>query len=108
LRRGLATPGKGQVRERFVVKARDLGALPPGLNLDNVAEAIEHLEGAVPRLILGDANLPPARLQSEGRRARQQQGLARRGPVRSGAWSVRVVDDFARFDGLDWRNPLRD
>lgn len=49
LRRGLVNqkPVKGQ--EPFRVRARDLGALRPGLNLDNIAELIEEIEGPLHR-----------------------------------------------------------
>jgi plasmid stability protein len=45
LRRGLATPQTGGVRPPFVVKARDLGALRPGFNLNNIGDVIEQAEG---------------------------------------------------------------
>jgi hypothetical protein len=48
LRRGLA--GRGQAaRQPFEVKPRDLGALRPGLALDNVADLIERVEGPLHR-----------------------------------------------------------
>lgn len=49
LRRGLVTPPRRAPRERFRVNARDLGARRPGLNLDNVAELIEQVEGPLHR-----------------------------------------------------------
>jgi predicted transcriptional regulator len=45
LRRGLAQPRPTVTRERFTVKARDLGRLRPGVSLDNVAQLIEQVEG---------------------------------------------------------------
>jgi hypothetical protein len=49
LRRGLATRQPGRSAAPFRVKARDLGSLRPGLSLDNVAELIEQVEGALHR-----------------------------------------------------------
>ena len=49
LRRGLARPPARAAREPFRVVARDLGALRPGLNLDNIAELIERVEGPLAR-----------------------------------------------------------
>lgn len=49
LRRGLATSGRGVSRQPFIVETRDLGALRPGLNLDNIGEALELLEGPIHR-----------------------------------------------------------
>ena len=49
LRRGLARPPASPVRERFAVKARDLGRLRPGLNLDNIGELLEQIEGPLHR-----------------------------------------------------------
>lgn len=49
LRRGLARPPATSAREAFRVTARDLGALRPGLSLDNVAELIERVEGPLAR-----------------------------------------------------------
>jgi hypothetical protein len=45
LRRGLAQPRPTATRERFKVKARDLGRLRPGVSLDNVAQLVEQVEG---------------------------------------------------------------
>ena len=49
LRRGLARPPATPSREPFKVEARDLGRLRPGLNLNNVAELIEQVEGPLHR-----------------------------------------------------------
>ena len=49
IRRGLIT-GKGtRTFGPFKVKARDLGNLQPGLNLDNVADLLERIEGPLHR-----------------------------------------------------------
>ena len=45
LRRGLAQRRPGAPREPFVVTARDLGNLLPGLSLDSVADLLEQVEG---------------------------------------------------------------
>jgi hypothetical protein len=46
LRRGLAgRPATARTRA-FKVIVRDLGGLKPGLNLDNVAELLEQIEGS--------------------------------------------------------------
>jgi Arc/MetJ family transcription regulator len=45
LREALAPRRVPQRREPFRVEARDLGALKPGLTLDNVAELLEQVEG---------------------------------------------------------------
>lgn len=46
LRRGLAASSRAAVRRPpFRVVARDLGALRPGLSLDNIDELIEQVEG---------------------------------------------------------------
>jgi plasmid stability protein len=45
IRRGLATRETTESVERFKVETRDLGALRPGLSLDNVAELLEIVEG---------------------------------------------------------------
>ena len=45
LRRGLATAPAPQERTPFVVHARDLGPTEPGLNLDNVGELLDRIEG---------------------------------------------------------------
>jgi len=49
LRRGLAFPTTRRTRERFTVKARDLGALRPGLSMDNIGDLIEQIEGPLHR-----------------------------------------------------------
>jgi Ribbon-helix-helix protein, copG family len=45
LRRGLVASSPRLDRSPYVVKARDLGALRPGLTLDNVGELLEQVEG---------------------------------------------------------------
>jgi predicted transcriptional regulator len=45
LRRGLMAASPRVDRPPFVVKARDLGAVRPGLKLDNVGELLEQVEG---------------------------------------------------------------
>ncbi len=49
LRRGLTERPPAASRQAFKVAARDLGNLRPGLSLDNVAELIEQIEGALHR-----------------------------------------------------------
>jgi hypothetical protein len=49
LRRGLESRRATAQRRAFRVTARDLGNLKPGLSLDNIAELVEHLEGALHR-----------------------------------------------------------
>lgn len=49
LRRGLASRHTTSQRRPFAITARDLGKLKPGLSLDNVAELIERVEGALHR-----------------------------------------------------------
>jgi hypothetical protein len=50
LRRGLASRRATTAQRRaFRITARDLGDLRPGLSLDNVAEAIDQIEGPVHR-----------------------------------------------------------
>jgi hypothetical protein len=49
LRRGLESRRATAQRRAFRVTARDLGDLKPGLSLDNIAELVEHLEGALHR-----------------------------------------------------------
>ncbi len=49
LRRGLAARHAGARRRAFKVDARDLGALKPGLSLDNVGDLLEQVEGSVHR-----------------------------------------------------------
>jgi hypothetical protein len=45
IRRGLLRPRRAAARAPFRVVARDLGALRPGLSLDNIAELLEMAEG---------------------------------------------------------------
>lgn len=45
LRRGLAAVDQASNARPFVVTARDLGALRSGLNLDNVGDLLDQLEG---------------------------------------------------------------
>jgi plasmid stability protein len=45
LRRGLVTAEPDRARPAFAVKTRDLGALRPGFNLDNIGDVIEQAEG---------------------------------------------------------------
>jgi hypothetical protein len=49
LRRGLVVAGPRVDQPPFVVKARDLGALRPGLTLDNIGELFEQVEGPAHR-----------------------------------------------------------
>jgi hypothetical protein len=49
LRRGLAQRRAAASPRRFTITPRDLGNLKPGLSLDNVADLIEQVEGAVHR-----------------------------------------------------------
>jgi plasmid stability protein len=49
LRRGLAASPAGRVRAPFKVEARDLGALKPGLQLDNIGSLLEQIEGPLHR-----------------------------------------------------------
>jgi hypothetical protein len=49
LRRGLASQRSTAHREPFKVTARDLGEIKPGISLDNIAELIEQVEGALHR-----------------------------------------------------------
>jgi hypothetical protein len=46
LRRAFAQKRQPTQTTPFRIQARDLGALKPGLNLDNVGELLEQLEGA--------------------------------------------------------------
>jgi hypothetical protein len=46
LRRGLLPSRRERGRSPFRIVARDLGALRPGLSLDNVAELLEIAEGS--------------------------------------------------------------
>jgi hypothetical protein len=49
LRRGLVRPPAAPPRQPFKVDARDLGRLRPGLDLDNIAEVIDQVEGPLHR-----------------------------------------------------------
>lgn len=49
LRRGLARTARSAASAPFTVSARDLGCLRPGVNLDNIADLIEQVEGPVHR-----------------------------------------------------------
>jgi hypothetical protein len=50
LRLGLSSRPKGRPQELpFVVQARDLGALRPGLSLDNISDLLEAGEGPLHR-----------------------------------------------------------
>lgn len=49
LRRGLARAPATSAREPFRVTTRDLGALRPGVSLDNIADLIERVEGPLAR-----------------------------------------------------------
>ena len=47
LRRGLSSAKTGSKREPFRVVTRDMGELADGLDLDNVAEVLDRVEGPV-------------------------------------------------------------
>jgi hypothetical protein len=49
LRRGLASRRAAARRQAFRVAARDLGALKPGLSLDNIGDLVEQTEGSLHR-----------------------------------------------------------
>ncbi len=49
LRRGLVARRACARRQPFKAEVRDLGALKPGLSLDNVGELIEQVEGSLHR-----------------------------------------------------------
>ena len=49
LRRGLTARGQSSAHSPFQVTARDLGALRPGISLDNVGELLEQAEGPLHR-----------------------------------------------------------
>ncbi len=49
LRRGLLNRRVAGPAQPFKIVARDLGKLRPGLNLDNVAELLEQVEGPLHR-----------------------------------------------------------
>ena len=46
LRRGLASPAPAAPRQPFTVKARDLGRVQPGLDLDDIGELLDRVEGS--------------------------------------------------------------
>lgn len=49
LRRGLLAEAVGTRRQPFKVSVRDLGALRPGLSLDNIGDLLERVEGPLHR-----------------------------------------------------------
>ena len=49
LRRGLASAPSARTRAPFKVEARDLGKRRPGLDLDNIAEVLDQVEGPTHR-----------------------------------------------------------
>lgn len=49
LRRGLLADAPGTRGTPFTVRARDLGAIRPGLSLDNVGDLLERVEGPLHR-----------------------------------------------------------
>jgi hypothetical protein len=49
LRRGLASSGGHEKAPPFVVQARDLGGLRPGLSLDSIGDLLEAVEGPLHR-----------------------------------------------------------
>jgi hypothetical protein len=49
LRAALSSPSRSTVRPPLVVKTRDLGALRPGLSLDNIGALLEAVEGPLHR-----------------------------------------------------------
>ena len=49
LRRGLAKPPQAETRAPFVVHARGLGRRLPGVNLDNIGELLDQVEGPLHR-----------------------------------------------------------
>jgi plasmid stability protein len=49
LRRGLATTGPRPERRPFQVRVRDLGAVRPGLQFDDIAGLLEQVEGPLHR-----------------------------------------------------------
>ena len=49
LRRGLARPLQRETAEPFVVHARALGRRLPGVNLDNIADLLDQVEGPLHR-----------------------------------------------------------
>jgi Ribbon-helix-helix protein, copG family len=49
IRRGLAAAPAASRMEPFKVRAHDLGALKPGLDLDNIGDLLERVEGPLHR-----------------------------------------------------------
>jgi hypothetical protein len=49
LRRGLAGPPHPRARQAFRVEARNLGRQRSGLNMDNIAELLDQVEGPLHR-----------------------------------------------------------
>jgi len=49
LRRGLVDSRQPRVRQPFKVEARDLGRQRPGLNMDNIGELLDQVEGPMHR-----------------------------------------------------------
>jgi predicted transcriptional regulator len=49
LRRGLADSRHQRARQTFRVEARDLGRRRPGLNMDNIGELLDQVEGPMHR-----------------------------------------------------------
>jgi hypothetical protein len=49
MRRGLATRPAAGHRRGFKVETRDLGAMRPGLSIDNIGELLEQIEGPLHR-----------------------------------------------------------
>ena len=49
LRRGLASAPAAPTRAPFKVHARDLGRVGPGLNMDNIGELLDQVEGPLHR-----------------------------------------------------------
>jgi uncharacterized protein (DUF2236 family) len=49
LRRGFAQKRAAAREQSFRIHARDLGELRPGLNLDNVGDLLEQIEGSLHR-----------------------------------------------------------
>lgn len=49
LRRGLLSRRPAEVKPVFRIRPRDLGRLQPGLDLDNVGDLLERIEGATHR-----------------------------------------------------------
>ena len=49
LRRGLAGSPHPRARQTFRVEARDLGQRRPGLNMDNIGDLLDQVEGPLHR-----------------------------------------------------------